>query len=393
MENENADAVAEPESLSVRSGGDAIAKSGLLTSRPDETASGEETETEGQTEIVEASPEHDEDLDTASPDDDSEDEFDDEDEAFEEDDEGEGDPDDSDDSESPAYTVKVDGEECEVTLEEALSGYQRQADYTRKSMALAEQRRELQDAAEEVITKQTEYDERLDLVEQVLQQQVPDDVDWAEVKRNRPKEYRALRDQYEENKEALENIQAERQRAREEAQQLLARQREQVVQVEQDKLHAAIPEWSDPETKQEEVKQIVDTATSYGFAPKDVEDIVDHRLVLLLRDAMQWRTYQGNKADAKSAARKSRKKDTTLKPGSPDRKTSKKSRKKSKDLAAAKSAARKSRKKDTTLKPGSPDRKTSKKSRKKSKDLAAAKKRLRETGNVADAAEALSGLI
>jgi len=42
---------------------------------------------------------------------------------------------------SPSYTVKVDGEEFEVTLDELRNGYQRQADYTRKAQSLAEQRK------------------------------------------------------------------------------------------------------------------------------------------------------------------------------------------------------------------------------------------------------------
>ena len=40
--------------------------------------------------------------------------------------------------------VTVDGSEVEVPLKEALSGYQRQADYTRKTQELAEERREVQ---------------------------------------------------------------------------------------------------------------------------------------------------------------------------------------------------------------------------------------------------------
>ena len=42
---------------------------------------------------------------------------------------------------APSYTVKVDGEEVEVNLDELRNGYQRQADYTRKSQSLAEQRK------------------------------------------------------------------------------------------------------------------------------------------------------------------------------------------------------------------------------------------------------------
>lgn len=42
--------------------------------------------------------------------------------------------------------LKVDGEELDVPLREALSGYQRQADYTRKTQELASQRESLQHA-------------------------------------------------------------------------------------------------------------------------------------------------------------------------------------------------------------------------------------------------------
>ena len=36
---------------------------------------------------------------------------------------------------SEAYTIKVDGVERQVSLQELQSGYQRQADYTRKTLA------------------------------------------------------------------------------------------------------------------------------------------------------------------------------------------------------------------------------------------------------------------
>lgn len=53
---------------------------------------------------------------------------------------------DSEDTEEdePKYTVKVDGEEIEVTQEELLRGYMRQRDYTQKTQQLAEQRRQIE---------------------------------------------------------------------------------------------------------------------------------------------------------------------------------------------------------------------------------------------------------
>ena len=53
--------------------------------------------------------------------------------------------------EEPAYTIKIDGEEQQVTLEELQQGYQRQADYTRKTQEVAAERERLQHA-EQVIS-------------------------------------------------------------------------------------------------------------------------------------------------------------------------------------------------------------------------------------------------
>lgn len=49
----------------------------------------------------------------------------------------------TDQPESPTYKITVDGEEIEVPLDELLNGYQRQADYTRKTQELAQQRERL----------------------------------------------------------------------------------------------------------------------------------------------------------------------------------------------------------------------------------------------------------
>lgn len=48
------------------------------------------------------------------------------------------------------YKVRIDGESVDVTLKEALAGYQRQADYTRKAQALAQERQEFEQEQTEV---------------------------------------------------------------------------------------------------------------------------------------------------------------------------------------------------------------------------------------------------
>ena len=83
--------------------------------------------------------------------DEDEEEFEDSEEADEvdEDEEELEEEDDEDPSLSETYQVKVDGEVVEVTLKEALAGYQRQADYTRKAQALSEEKRQLEETVAE----------------------------------------------------------------------------------------------------------------------------------------------------------------------------------------------------------------------------------------------------
>tara|TARA_R110000868_G_scaffold240514_1_gene494975 strand:+ start:355 stop:1365 length:1011 start_codon:yes stop_codon:yes gene_type:complete len=60
------------------------------------------------------------------------------------------------------YEVTIDGKPVEVTLKEALAGYQRQADYTRKAQALATERQEFETARgelSEIVEQVTSLDE------------------------------------------------------------------------------------------------------------------------------------------------------------------------------------------------------------------------------------------
>jgi hypothetical protein len=68
--------------------------------------------------------------------------------------------DEQEDADGEKFTVKVDGETFEVTLDELKSGYQRQADYTREKQAL---KREI----EEFETVKVEFAEAIDGIQQL----------------------------------------------------------------------------------------------------------------------------------------------------------------------------------------------------------------------------------
>ena len=139
-----------------------------------------------------------------------------------------------------AYTVKIDGKDVEVSLDELRAGYSRQADYTRKSQVLAEQRRK---ADEELAATQQERQRYVSQLEQVSvdadnKLDKFKDVDWAKLKEDDPMEYALKRDQYRELQESKRLIADEQQKEQYKQQQdqerawneELARQQEIVAQ-------------------------------------------------------------------------------------------------------------------------------------------------------------------
>ena len=79
------------------------------------------------------------------------------------------------------YTVKVDGEELQVTQEELLNGYQRQQAYTRRSQELAEQRKKFEQEAQQVAELRNNYAQQLEQLSEQLQQANQQEPDWAEL--------------------------------------------------------------------------------------------------------------------------------------------------------------------------------------------------------------------
>jgi hypothetical protein len=87
----------------------------------------------------------------------------------------------TDDYASHLVRVKVDGEEVEVPLAEAISGYSRQADYTRKAQAVAQQRQEAEYALTVLQALDQDFDGTIDLLRRQYEQQAPQvQEEWPE---------------------------------------------------------------------------------------------------------------------------------------------------------------------------------------------------------------------
>lgn len=188
------------------------------------------------------------------------------------------------DEQPELYTVKVAGEEVQVTLEEALKGYSREQDYTRKTQALAEQAKA---EKAQLAGARDEYLAGLQTVQKIIEASQPR-VDQS-LRFSNPAEWSAQMLQHQQWAEQRRAVDAETERLNAERAREEAAERDALVKAESEKLFRAIPEWADAKVAAEETRKLREYGQTVGFSAEEIDDVVDHRAVSVLRDAMRYR--------------------------------------------------------------------------------------------------------
>ena len=147
------------------------------------------------------------------------------------------------------YTIKVDGKDVEVTLDELQAGYSRQADYTSKSQVLAEQRKQ---ADEELAATQQERQRYLSQLEQFNTQADSKinelaKTDWTKLKEEDPTEYMLKRDQYRELQDNKRMVEDEQKNLQFKSQQEHEAKWQEELSKQQNIMAQRLPEWVDPD--------------------------------------------------------------------------------------------------------------------------------------------------
>ena len=193
---------------------------------------------------------------------------------------------DSEEEQQPqVFTVKVDGKEVEVTLDELQKGYSRTQDYTRKTQQIAEVRKQTEAELQAVRAEREQYSHLLSALEAQVQQAAQPNIDWDRLYTEDPIEWVRQRELMRENQEKNAAIQSEKQRLAQLSQQEQMQQHQMVLQQEQEALMAAIPEWKDPKKAAAEKAMLVQFGQKAGFSPDELKNVLDHRAVVLLRKA------------------------------------------------------------------------------------------------------------
>ena len=186
--------------------------------------------------------------------------------------------------ETNLHQVTVNGEKIDVDLEELKAGYQKDADYRRKTEELAIEKRELR-AEEDRLKNQysTKMDDLNSLVV-TLNAEINNDMNSKELDKlwdEDPTEAAKIDRRIQKRKNTIQQAQ---QKLREHQQ----AQFQEILREEQKKLHLKHPEIADPIKGTTVKSNIMNYLSSKGFSNEDVARIYDSRYFDVIMDGMNY---------------------------------------------------------------------------------------------------------
>ena len=203
------------------------------------------------------------------------------------------------------YTVKFDGKEIEVTLDDLKRSFSGQA-YIQKGMQEAAETRK--QATELFQTLQAEQSKFMQVVQTIQEhgfKAPPQAPDIAMMDKD-PIGYMQAEARYRKDATEYQNQQYQIQQTAAAHRQMQDRAMAEFVTEQSKVLQSRIPEFANADKAREITGKIRNTASeAYGFTDQELSGIVDARQVLALHDAMKWRELQAARTQKAPAAPKS----------------------------------------------------------------------------------------
>lgn len=220
--------------------------------------------------------------------------------------EEEGEPDEADASddaentetaeERPAtITVKIDGKEEAITLEEAAKGYQRQADYSRKMADFTTERKTFETEVQAVRGERETYRTMLVALRDTLQQAQPEEPDWAEVFKTDPVGYARRRDEWRDKQDKIAAASFELERLRGEERKEQQENLRKMVGESRVKMLELNPAWRDQKVWEADRQSIVKYAQDNGYSAEEISAAYDPRAIVMFNKARLYDELMANK--------------------------------------------------------------------------------------------------
>lgn len=196
--------------------------------------------------------------------------------------------------ENETYELDYGGQKIYVTVDELMSGYMKQKDYTTKTQKLSEASKEL----ENKLSLFTESIKSASSMAKAMEQEMMEEyntVNWKELREIDPAEFAAKYTEFQHRSMKINNY--KNMIAQEEAKvngEKESKHRQKVTE-ETQLLLSKIPSWSKAEVSKAESAEINAYLLGEGFSPQEIAGIIDHRLIIAHRKAMLYDKLQRSK--------------------------------------------------------------------------------------------------
>ena len=206
----------------------------------------------------------------------------------------------STESEETLYDITVNGNNQKVNLNELMKGYSRESDYTKKTMDLSNQRKDVESMQnnlkkefEAVKSSRSQYALQLEELSKNLKQE--ENIDWENLYQTDPAEYVKLKADSDRRKETLGLAQQEQMRIQQEQRSEQEQVYNNYIANERKILAEKLPVYADKNKSAEFTKRLSGFAKESGYSDQEISMMVDHRAVLLLADAYRYNQLKKTK--------------------------------------------------------------------------------------------------
>lgn len=211
----------------------------------------------------------------------------------------------AEDEETKLYTVKADGTESQVTLEELKRSWSAEAHRQKGMREAAEARKQATELYQALQTEQAKFMQVVQSIQEQGFKAPPQAPDIAMMDKD-PIGYMQAEARYRKDMAEFQGQQQQIQQTAAAQRQMQEKALAEFVAEQGKVLQSRIPEFADPNKAREITGKIRSTASeAYGFSDQELGGIVDARHVLVLHDAMKWRELQAARTKQAPAAPKS----------------------------------------------------------------------------------------
>lgn len=214
--------------------------------------------------------------------------------------------DEPDESGPETITVKVDGEEVSVTLDDLKRSYSGQGKIQKGMQEAAEARKQAEEMKQQAIQAMTQLNAMYERAQQSGFKAPPQAPD-RELFNSDPIKYLEMKEQYEADLQEFQVEQQQMMRMRQAQQQQMTQAQQAQLAQQAEMLREKMPEMADPEKADKIRSDLAKTGMEFGYTEDELSGITDHRALLVLRDAMRWRNAQKSKSAVEKKANQARK--------------------------------------------------------------------------------------